>query len=39
MGVNWVNLVQEWKKWRAFVTMVMDFRVQKMGRERSFLTT
>jgi hypothetical protein len=28
MGVNWVDLVQEWEKWRAFVKMVMDFRVQ-----------
>jgi hypothetical protein len=28
MGKNWVNLVQEWDKWRAFVKMAKDFRVQ-----------
>jgi hypothetical protein len=28
MGVNWVELVQEWEKWSAFVKMMMDFRVQ-----------
>jgi hypothetical protein len=28
MDVNWVDLVQEWEKWSAFVKMMMDFRVQ-----------
>jgi len=25
-GVDWINLAQDWDKWRAVVSVVMNFR-------------
>jgi hypothetical protein len=36
-GANWIQLVQDWIQWRAFVNTIMNLRFHK--ENRSFLTS